>query len=81
MSGAEVVLLNFHSYRPCRLTRAGAVQLPSSRLLAQLLHEGGAGSTGCYLITREACARMVKTFLPARTVADDWALFRRRRRH
>ena len=77
MSGAEVVLLNFHSQEPCRITRAGAAPLPSSRLLAQIVDESQAGSTGGYLITREACARMVKTILPVRVVADDWAFFYR----
>jgi glycosyl transferase, family 25 len=75
MSGAEVVLLNFQSPEPCRITKASAVQLPSSRLLVQFVDEGQAASTGGYLITREACARMVKALSPVRTVADNWALF------
>ena len=73
MVGAEVVLLNFQSYEPCRVTRSGAVQLYSSRLLAHVVSQ--AHSTGGYLITREACARMVKNGLPVRFVADDWASF------
>ena len=75
MSGAEVILLNFQSPEPCRITKEGAEQLPSSRLLVNFADEGQAASTGGYLITREACARMVKTMSPARAVADDWALF------
>ena len=77
MTGAEVVLLNFQSYEPCRITSAGAVELPSSRLLVQFADEHQALGTGSYLITRQACARMVKTLLPARTVADDWVFFRK----
>src|SRR5215468_1751075 len=80
MTGAEVVLLNFQSYRsyePCRITKAGAVELPSSRLLVHFADEHQALGTGSYLITRQACARMVKTLLPARTVADDWVFFRK----
>ena len=77
MTGAEVVLLNFQSYEPCRITSAGAVELPSSRLLVQFADEYQALGTGSYLITRQACARMVKTLLPARTVADDWVFFRK----
>lgn len=78
MSGAEVALLNFHSQGPCRITQAGAGPLPSSRLLAQVVDESQTGSAGDYLITREACARMVKTILPVRAVADDWVFFYRR---
>jgi glycosyl transferase family 25 len=77
MSGAEVVLLNFHSQGTLRITRVGAAHLPSSRLLAQVVDESQAGSTGGYLITREACARMAKIILPVRVVADDWAFFYR----
>lgn len=77
MTGAEVVLLNFQSYEPCRITKAGAVELPSSCLLVQIADENQALGAGGYLITRQACARMVKTLLPARSVADDWAFFRR----
>lgn len=75
MRGAEVVLLNFHSYKPCRVTKSGAVQLPSSRLLVRVVDEGQAASTGGYLITREACARMVKNGPSVRTIADDWDSF------
>ena len=75
MSGAEVVLLNFHSREPCRITKSGAVRLSSSRLLVQVADRSQAESTGCYLITREACARMVKTLLPVRAAADSWGFF------
>jgi glycosyl transferase, family 25 len=75
MTGAEVILLNFHSHEPCRITKVGAVALPSGRLLGQIVDYDQVGSTGAYLITGEACARMVKTALPVRTTADDWASF------
>jgi len=75
MSGAEVVLLNFHSREPLRVTKAGAIQVPSSRHLVPIADVSRVGSTGGYLITREACARMAKTALPAKAVADSWALF------
>jgi glycosyl transferase family 25 len=75
MSGAEIVLLNFHSQEPCRITKANVAHLPLSRLLAQIVDEGQVTSAACYLITREACARMVKTIPPVRVVADDWAFF------
>ena len=77
MRGAEVALLNFHSYEPTRVTKAGAVPLPSSRLLVQPVDESQVSSTGGYLITREACARMVRTVLPVRVHPDQWAVFHR----
>jgi glycosyl transferase family 25 len=77
MRGAEIVLLNFHSHEPCRITKAGSVPLPSSRLLAHVVDEGQPSSTGGYLITREACARMVMTALPLRAQPDDWGFFHR----
>lgn len=75
MRSAEVVLLNFQSQEPCRLTKAGAAPLPSAHLLVQFTDEGQAASAGAYLITRDACARLVKTSSPLRTVADDWDFF------
>jgi glycosyl transferase family 25 len=75
MSAAEVVLLNFHSIEPCRITNAGSVRLPSSRLLVHLVDEAQASSTGAYMITREACARMLQTCIPLRSQPDDWAVF------
>jgi glycosyl transferase family 25 len=75
MRGAEVVLLNFQSPEPCQVTKDGSEQLPASRFLVQFVDEDQAASTGGYLITRDACARMVKAMSPVRTVADNWALF------
>jgi glycosyl transferase, family 25 len=75
--GSEVVLLNFHSRDPLRVARAGAVEFPSSRLLVPVVDIDQVGSGGAYLITQEACARMLKTALPAKAVADNWALFKR----
>lgn len=49
MTGAEVVLLNFQSYAPCRVTKSGAIQLPSSRLLAHVVSQ--ASSTGLHYHT------------------------------
>jgi glycosyl transferase, family 25 len=77
MRGADVVLLNFQSHEPCRITKTGTIELPSSRLLVRVIDEGQALSAGCYLITREACVRMVKAVPPVRTVADNWAFFHR----
>lgn len=77
MSGAEVVLLCFQS-REALLTMAGAAQLPAGRSLVQVVDRGTPRSTAAYLITREACERMLKVMQPpVRTVADDWGTFYR----
>lgn len=75
LSGADVVFLNFQSHEPCRVTKAGAMQLPSSRLLVHVVDEQQVRSTGGYVITREACLRMTKTVPPVRVLADEWAFF------
>jgi glycosyl transferase, family 25 len=74
MTGAEVVLLNFHTAKPCQLTACDSVQLPSSRLLVFPLEERKLTSAGAYLITREACERIERDFFPLRYRSDEWAL-------
>lgn len=76
MHGAEAVLLYLHSFQtPVRLTMAGAEQLSGGRNLVHIMDEGTPRSSAAYLITREACERMLKIMQPVRAVADDWALF------
>lgn len=75
MEGAEVVLLNFHSAKPCRVAKAGSVPLPASRQIVRPVDLGQPHSTGAYVITREACQRMAETVLPVRVTADDWEFF------
>jgi glycosyl transferase, family 25 len=79
MTGAEVVLLNFHlvgkAYEACRVTRTGSTPLPSNRLLVEVVEGGFPGSTGAYLITRDACTRMARIAVPVKTQPDDWAFF------
>lgn len=75
MTGSEVVLLHFQSYEAV-LTMAGAEQLPSGHKVIQVVDKGTPRSTAAYLITREACERMLKIMqAPLRCVADDWAVF------
>jgi glycosyl transferase family 25 len=75
MVGAEVVLLNFQSYEPCRVTKVGATSLPSSRLLVEVVDKDQAVSGGGYLVTREVCARLVNILTPVSTPADSWGHF------
>jgi glycosyl transferase, family 25 len=77
MPGAEVALLSVDSPEPCRITRAGSVELPAGRLLALPVNVCQPRSAGAYVITREACERMVKCRLPIQVQADMWWSFYR----
>ena len=74
---AEVALLNFNSAEPCQVSSEGAVSLASGRLLALPIDISQPWSGGAYIITREACERMVKNAPPIRVLADDWKHFYR----
>lgn len=81
MAGAEAVLLHHHRRgraergETYRFLRRGSVPLPDAGYLATPADVGDVAGTGAYLITREACQRMVKALLPVRARADDWELF------
>jgi glycosyl transferase, family 25 len=79
LAGAELVLLNYASpYPPCRLSREGSIRLPSSRQLALPIDaDHWLVSSAAYIITREACERMIKCVLPVRVPIDDWRFFYR----
>jgi glycosyl transferase family 25 len=77
MSGAEVVLLNFHRPGRVQLSTIDARELPSSRLLAYPADLSDLTSGGAYLITREACERMQRAAPPIRTYPDNWEFFAR----
>lgn len=77
LHGAEVVLLNFHSDEPCRITRANAEELPKSRLLVDVVDVSQISSTGCYVISRAACERIVADRIPLGSFADEWWRFQK----
>jgi glycosyl transferase family 25 len=77
LTGAELALLSYGSFRSCKLSREGSIQLPSSRLLALPIEIRLVVSGGAYIITREACERMIKFILPVRVNPDDWWYFYR----
>jgi glycosyl transferase family 25 len=79
LAGAEVALLNYGSFPPdiCKISLEGAVDLPSSRLLALPINVNKLVNAGAYVITREACERMNDSRLPLRATADDWGFFYR----
>ena len=63
---AEVALLSYDSPEPCEMSLEGSIRLPSSRVLALPIDVRQPRSAGAYIITREACERMVKCLLPIR---------------
>lgn len=77
LTGAEVALLSYGSWGSCKLSREGLIHLPSSRLLALPIEIRLVNSAGAYIITREACERMVKCAPPVRVNPDDWWFFYR----
>lgn len=73
---SEVVLFHLASYDPPGLlSRAGAVPLPNGHRLCYPVDLRNHWSGSAYLITAEACRRMVSTDLATRAAADEWALF------
>ena len=77
LAGPELVLLNYDSKDTCKMSREGAVDLPSSRLLALPIDVRQLGSSAAYLITRAAAKRMCESVLPVRVSPDDWWFFYR----
>lgn len=77
LAGAEVALLNFDSPQPCKMSVDGSVDLPGARVLALPIDICQPSSGGAYIITRDACERMIKNLLPVRVQADTWWFFYR----
>lgn len=75
LSGAEIALLNFESPQPVKFAREGGVDLPSGRRLVPPVVVGQPVSGAAYVITREACERIIKGQAPIRVKGDDWAHF------
>jgi glycosyl transferase family 25 len=77
LAGAEVVLLSVDCPDPFKVSTEGSIQLPKSRLLALPVDIRQPRSAGAYIVTREACERMVKRLQPVRVQADAWWFFYR----
>jgi glycosyl transferase family 25 len=73
--GAEVALLNYGSPETLKMSLEGSVELPSSRLIALPIDIRKMVNAGAYVITREACKRMIESVLPVRATADEWRFF------
>jgi glycosyl transferase family 25 len=77
LSGAEVALLSYDSPDPCQMSVAGSTRLSPARKLALPIDIRQPRSAGAYVVTREACERMVKCSPPIRVQADTWWFFYR----
>jgi glycosyl transferase family 25 len=77
LSGADLALLHYDNADPIQISRENSVTLPGSPLLAMPLDVRQPGSSAAYVITREACERMVEAVLPVRASPDDWWFFYR----
>jgi len=75
MNGAEVALLHCQSPDICKMSRHGLIRLPSSRQLVLPVNVNEVGSAVAYIITRDACKRMVEGFVPFQAHPDDWGHF------
>jgi len=75
MNGAEVVLLNFLSPDVCKMSRHGLIRLPASRQLVFPVNVNKPGSSAGYIITRDACKRMVESIVPFQARPDNWGHF------
>src|SRR6266568_5018172 len=75
LTGSEVALLSFTNPEPMKMAREGAVQLPQGRTLALPIDPWQLDSGGAYVITREACERMIKSLVPVRACSDEWGYF------
>ncbi|HMK96825.1 MAG TPA: glycosyltransferase family 25 protein [Acidimicrobiales bacterium] len=75
MEGAEIVLLNYTGPQGCKLSTHGAIPLSSSRYLAYPVRADQVFCSAAYVITGEACRRMVRDVLPVKTHADEWWYF------
>ena len=77
LAGAEVALLSVDSPELFTMSLEGSMPLPSARLLALPIDINQPRSAGAYIITREACERMIKCMVPIQVQADTWWFFYR----
>lgn len=77
LTGAEVAMLNFNSGAPLKLSRESAVQVSGDRMLALPVNAVQPASAAAYVISREACERLIKFLPPVRMNADQFGLFYR----
>jgi len=76
LSGAEVVLLYWRSVRePVVFSTADSVKLMNGAMLRYPRELQTLGCASAYVVTAEACRRMVDVLLPIRSCTDTWVTF------
>jgi glycosyl transferase family 25 len=76
LTSAEVVLFHLYSpVPPCLISRQARVKLSSGHWVSYPLDLGNTWAAGAYLITAEACHRMVANVPPVCAAADAWQYF------
>jgi len=75
LMGSQVALLSFTYPEPMKMAREGALRLPHGRTLVLPIDPWQLASGSAYVITREACERMIKSLVPVRACPDEWGYF------
>jgi len=75
LNGAEVAMLSFNSQDPLKISTEGAVHVFGDRMLALPIDAVQPASAAAYVITHEACERLIKFLPPIRTNADQFGFF------
>jgi glycosyl transferase family 25 len=76
LSGAEVVLLYWRSVRePVVFSTADSVQLSNGSMLRYPRDLATLGCASAYVLTAEACRRLIDVVLPIRSCTDTWVTF------
>jgi glycosyl transferase family 25 len=75
MNGAEIAVLAPLSPDLCKMSKHGLIQLSSGRQLVLPINVHEVGCSAAYVITRDACKRMVECIVPFQARPDDWGHF------
>jgi glycosyl transferase family 25 len=75
LAGAEVALLHYHCADVCAVSTKGATPMAGGRWLSYFVDLRRVGSAGAYVITAEACERMLELLKPVRVAADNWGFY------
>lgn len=75
LSGAAVALLTFESPEPIRFPRNDGAALPSGRRMVRPVDVGQPVNSAAYVVTRDACERLIRGQDPVRATADAWGQF------
>lgn len=75
MYGSEIVLLYYRNFGVCDFSASDAIELEAGAKLAYPLDVNQPLTASAYLITREACRKLIEAIVPVRVAADKWKHF------